>query len=192
MGLSTRKKGFTLIEIIVTMAIFFMTLAIVSPLLNYNLKSLYVTESKNDLQREAYGAMENFTKRAMEANNIIVLKNESGIVDLASYTTSSSISINEIEFSTDDVDPRGTVSYNFKLQDEILRFTENVTTESTITAKFTNKIAYNVKSITVEPNAQYLKDIDGFKITFEFSKRLVEKGYKITSQVKFRNWKPGS
>lgn len=188
------KKGFTLIEVIITMAILFIFLGILSPLLNYNLKSLYTTENKNDLQREAYAAMENFTKRAMEANNIIVLKDTSGTTVSAPYTTGSSISINEIEFSTDNVDENtgGTISYNFKLQDEILSCTENVTIGATITSNIPNKIAYDVKSITVEPitNAEHLKDLNGLKITFEFSKHLVEEGYKVTSQVKFRNWKP--
>lgn len=180
------KKGFTLIEIIVTMTILFITLSIVSPLLNYNLKSLYTTESKNDLQRDAYSCMENFTKRAMEASSIEEISNNPDNLPSSSLMSEKTVeSIKYIKFITGE----GT-NYIFKLDTNAKTLTE--TTTNTV-------VANDVKDIQLQPlpvdsndptgrtSVESFETCGGVKIQIEFSKRLAD-SYIVTSEVKFRNW----
>ncbi|MEL5899097.1 type II secretion system protein, partial [Clostridium sporogenes] len=67
---STKKKAFTLIEVIITMAIMVIVIGIIFPFFNSNFKTLNETEIRGDLQREGNKVMEYFTKSAMEANNV--------------------------------------------------------------------------------------------------------------------------
>lgn len=199
MKLVKRKKGFTLLETIITMAILLMTLALVSPLLNYNLKSLYTTENKNDLQREANKSLENFTKKAMETINISSIDN--GTFDLTKVI-SDSVSINEIEFSTGTLDdnPEEYIDYDFKLvQDnnkqklvyikKILKEDPNNNDKLELYEEEAPiDIADNIKTIKIKPSTDGVnfQNCNGIKVQFEFSMNLVD-SYIVTSEIKFRN-----
>lgn len=199
MRLVKRKKGFTLLEMIITIAILFITLALVSPLLNYNLKSLYTTENKNDLQREANKSLEYFTKRAMEAINISTIRDNSKSVLKDTISSEEGVSINEVEFSTGTLDskPEDYINYNFKLKNDgkliytkkTLRKKEpqNPNSELTVIQESSKDIAADVKTIKVKPsNGETFEKCDGIKIQFEFSKHL-SGSYIVTSEIKFRN-----
>lgn len=189
------KKGFTLIEVMVTIAILFIVLALVSSILNYNLKLLYTTESKNDLQREAQYAMKCFTQSSMEAQNITVVSDELGNILDNVVSSDDGTSINEIELSTGNRDTsyNGTVSYNFKLNNQTLTYTKKVTTESAISGDFiilqqtSSNIANNVQSLVIKPSTDGVdfKNAIGLIITIKFVKGSQE--YNITSNVYFRN-----
>lgn len=200
MKLNKTKKGLTLLELIITMTILFITLALVSPLLNYNLKSLYTTENKNDLQREANESLEDFTKKAMETINISLVHDNLGN-DVLKNTISDEdgISINEIEFSTGALDssPEDYINYNFKLNNDgkliytkkILRKKEsqNDNSELKVIQESSKEIASDIKSIKVKPyNGSTFEKCDGIKIQFEFLKHLTD-SYIVKSEVKFRN-----
>lgn len=202
MKLGKRKKGFTLLETIITMAILLMTLALVSPLLNYNLKSLYTTENKNDLQREANKSLESFTKKAMETINISSINDNSGSsVSLSSIiTTVDGISIKEIEFSTGSLDDDSDeyINYDFQLVNDnnkkklvytkkILKKNANNTLELYQQLAPVD-IATNIKTIKIKPSTDgaTFENCSGIKVQFEFSMNLVD-SYVVTSEVKFRN-----
>lgn len=194
------KKGLTLLELLITMTILFITLALVSPLLNYNLKSLYTTENKNDLQREANKSLEYFTKKAMETINISLIHDNSE-KDVLKDTVSNEdgIGISEIEFSTGALDssPEDYINYNFKLNNDgklvytkkILRKKEpqNDNSELKVIQQSSKEIASDIKSIKVKPyNGSTFEKCDGIKIQFEFLKHLTD-SYILKSKVKFRN-----
>lgn len=200
MKLNKTKKGLTLLELIITMTILFITLALVSPLLNYNLKSLYTTENKNDLQREANESLEYFTKKAMETINISLIHDNSE-KDVLKDTVSNEdgIGISEIEFSTGALDSstEDYINYNFKLNNDgkliytkkILRKKEpqNDNSELKVIQESSKEIASDIKSIKVKPsNGSTFEKCDGIKIQFEFLKHLTD-SYIVKSEVKFRN-----
>lgn len=192
-----KKKGLTLIETIITMVILLMTLALVSPLLNYNLKSLYTTENKNDLQREANKSLESFTKKAMEAINISSIDN--GVFNL---TSSNNVSISEIEFATGTLDNNTEeyINYDFKLVGDSnkkkLVYVRKILKQDTYDKGKFNfykadepiDIATNIKTIKVKPstNGTNFANCSGITVQFEFSMNLVD-SYMVTSEIKFRN-----
>lgn len=189
MKITATKKGFTLIEMIITVVILFIVLGILSPLLNYNLKSLYTTENKNDLQREGYGAMENFTKKAMEARNISEISTDANRpTDLHSSVINEKKEIEKIKYIQFITDGDAPDTFTFKLDEG----------GNLIMNDSSTPIAQNVSDIIVKPlpldsndltgktSTKAFNECSGIKITFKFCKHLVE-SYEVTSEVKFRN-----
>jgi prepilin-type N-terminal cleavage/methylation domain-containing protein len=185
------KKGFTLIEIIVTMLILFITLAMVSPLLNYNLKSLYTTENKNDLQREANCFLENFTNKAMQATEIVEISESStdpddtGFISCKSDSTAKSIKY--IKFCRVDQIATGTgQNYNYIFvydsNSKTLKYGE---TDDNVNMQ----VAQDIEDIQVQPLpfGKSFDECSGIKVQVKFSKYLTD-SYVITSEVKFRNY----
>ncbi|WP_066617289.1 type II secretion system protein [Clostridium magnum] len=185
------KRGFTLIEIIVTMLILFITLAMVSPLLNYNLKSLYITENKNDLQREANYSLENFINKAMQATKIEEISesntdpDDTGFISCKSDSTVKSIKY--IKFCRVDQIATGTGgNYNYIFiydsNSKTLKYGE---TDDNVNMQ----VAQDIDDIKVEPLplGKSFDKCSGIKVQVKFSKHLVD-SYVLTSQVKFRNY----
>jgi prepilin-type N-terminal cleavage/methylation domain len=185
------KKGFTLIEIIVTMLILFITLAMVSPLLNYNLKSLYTTENKNDLQREANYFLENFTNKAMQATEIQEISesstnpNDTGFTSCKSDSAVKSIKyirFRRIEQASDGTEQNYNYIFIYDSNSKTLKYGE---TEDNVNMQ----VAQDIDDIQVQPLplGKNFDECSGIKVQVKFSKHLVD-SYVVTSEVKFRNY----
>ncbi|MTK13776.1 MAG: prepilin-type N-terminal cleavage/methylation domain-containing protein, partial [Clostridiaceae bacterium] len=147
MKLIKKKKGFTLVEILITITILFIVIGIVFPLFNANLKTLSETENRSDLQREGQQAMKYFTDKAMEAQKIVGLKDSSNNVKL----DSSSTSIGEIEFTAPDSDitTNSTINYYFMIKDNSLYYQQKSPVIAVDHSK-DRRIADNIQSIEVQ------------------------------------------
>lgn len=186
------KKGFTLVEVVITTTILFIILALVSPLLNYNLKSLYQTENKSDLQRDAYECVENFTKKAMEAKEIYIMKdtNDNLLVDNSTkkqFNITAAKNIKYINFVTGETGK----NYIFEVDasSRTLSYKESDTDEPKIIAE--NIDYFQVQPLPIDPDNKNnsLGDFEhcqGIRIEVKFSMHLVD-SYIISSEIKFRN-----
>ncbi|MBV1819077.1 type II secretion system protein [Clostridium cochlearium] len=138
---STKKKAFTLIEVIITMAIMVIVIGIIFPFFNSNFKTLNETEIRGDLQREGNKVMEYFTKSAMEANNVKETKDT-------------------IVFSTDDNEEylfqlkHGNIIYSDSTKKNI-KIAENVDNIE-VTAPYPNSI--NIKIEFIKSKVNYVTE----------------------------------
>lgn len=181
------KKGFTLLEVIITAALLSIVLASVSPIIQSNLKTLYETQSKNDLQGEAYKCIENFTKKALEAKKIEEVSSNPSNPSLSSLMDKSTEqSISYIKFITGE---DKTYIFVYDSSSKVLKYGDS-------DADFTNgterDVAKDIKNFTLTPldtngNLTEFSKCSGLKIKVEFSKDLVN-SYVISSEVRFRNF----
>lgn len=184
------KKGFTLTEVMITITLLLIILGLISPLLNYNLKSLYATENKSDLQREANYFLENFTNRAIQATEIEEISenstNPNDVGFISCKADSSAKSIKYIKFRRVEQEIDGIEKY----YNYIFVYDENTKTVKygEEDDKINMKVAQNIEEIKVQPISleKSFSDCKGIKVEVKFSKHLVE-SYVVTNEVRFRN-----
>lgn len=89
MKLKTKRKGVSLIELVVALSLITIILMIVGPFFISNYRSLNKTSNQIDFQREAKAIMNYFTDSAMEASNIESLTNvKNEVLSNNNYTES--------------------------------------------------------------------------------------------------------
>ncbi|WP_426349769.1 PilW family protein [Alloiococcus sp. CFN-8] len=86
-----KVKGFTLIELILALAIMSIVMLIVLPFFLSNYRSLNVTSSKSQLQHDAQMINELISKKLMEANKILIVE-DTNDVDVTESIEEKSIS----------------------------------------------------------------------------------------------------
>lgn len=165
-----RKKGFTILESIITIAILLIVLGIILPFFNSNFKVLNETEIKSDLQRDGSNTMEYFTRSAMEAKGIKELIGY-GDEDKLSYT--GEINVKKLAFITDTND-----EYNFELNGTELYYSKNSSEKKLIT----RNVKY-IKLTTIDGNS--FSKSKGVLIKLLLEKKHVS--LNLESKVYFRN-----
>ncbi|WP_300262641.1 prepilin-type N-terminal cleavage/methylation domain-containing protein [Clostridium sp.] len=89
--LKSKKRGLSLVELVVALSLISIILMIVSPFFISNYVTLDKTSNQIDFQREAKSIMNYFTDSAMEASNISSLTNVKGeVLSKNNYTDSLS------------------------------------------------------------------------------------------------------
>ena len=177
-----RKKGFTLIEILIALTIMLVVLSIAYSVFSSNYNILNQTEIKSDLQSEAQYALECFTKSSMETQNIVVLKDEGGGDKLS--TSSAAINISEIEFATGNTDKAtsGNINYNFALKNGNLSYTKKISDKGS-----SNVVAQDVQSIQIEAvDGNSFDKCSGITIILNMGKGSIR--YSVKSNIYFRNF----
>lgn len=172
------KKGFCLVEIIVTMVIIVIVIGIVTPLFISNYKTLNETEARNDLQREGQQAMKYISDKAMETTTVQVI----GLDD-----DNASATLGEIEFSTPNIDSRTgkKINYYFTVKDNSLYYQQKFPNENVDHSK-DQKIADNIKKIEIQTSdGKKISECNGLNIKITLSKNKID--YTLESQVHFRN-----
>lgn len=187
MNVNTRtKKGVTLIELCVILAIILIVIAVIYPFFISNMKTLYETETRSDLQKEGQYAIKCFTDKAMEAQKIVELKDLDEKVVLSESDTikldESSTYLGEIEFTTPSMDgtTNSVISYCFALKDNSLHYKQKPSNNDI-------KVADNIQSIEIQTiDGKSFSECKGLNVKFTLRKNRV-KSYTIESQVYFRN-----
>ena len=192
-NLKLRKRGLSLIELVVALSLIAIILMIVSPFFISNYVTLDKTSNQIDFQREAKAIMNYFTDSAMEASNIESLTNvKNEVLSNNNYTESlkkNSLKSNEgylkLTFNNSKNKNEHTT---FILKDRSLYMKKNDSEEF--------KIGDLVSSIELtsltEESTQDKEEINNFKnanaikieITFDTKKNTP---YKVSNILTFRN-----
>ena len=192
-NLKLRKRGLSLIELVVALSLIAIILMIVSPFFISNYVTLDKTSNQIDFQREAKAIMNYFTDSAMEASNIESLTNvKNEVLSNNNYTESlkkDSLKSKEgylkLTFNNSKNKNEHTT---FILKDKSLYMKKNDSEEF--------KIGDLVSSIELtsltEESTQDKEEINNFKnanaikieITFDTKKNTP---YKVSNILSFRN-----
>lgn len=178
------KKGFTIIEIIITLAIAVSLLAIAFSFFLPQQKVLNDTAKRSQLQMDTQLIMESMTKSAMEASKVSSITTKDGAEhtsDLASLH--DTMDLEKIVLSVYNTDNSGTRSlaneYTYKIIEGKITFTDNSEIEKTL--------AENVKAIKVTPlDGKSFGQSAGIKIEIQLASSGI-KDYSTWSNVYFRN-----
>lgn len=165
-----RKKGFTILESIITIAILLIVLGVILPFFNSNFKVLNETEIKSDLQREGASTMEYFTRSAMEAKSIKELIGDED-EDKLSYIGESDVQ--KLIFITDTND-----EYSFEVNGTELYYSKNSSEKKLITHNLKH-----IKLSTIDGNS--FSEAKGILIKLILEKKHVS--LNLESKVYFRN-----
>ena len=192
-NLKLKRRGLSLIELVVALSLIAIILMIVSPFFISNYVTLDKTSNQIDFQREAKAIMNCFTDSAMEASNIESLTNvKNEVLSNNNYTESlkkNSLKSNEgylkLTFNNSKNKNEHTT---FILKDKSLYMKKNDSEEF--------KIGDLVSSIELtsltEESTQDKEEINNFKnanaikieITFDTKKNTP---YKVSNILSFRN-----
>lgn len=178
------KKGFTIIELLLALAIAASILAIAFSFFLPQQKALNDTAKKSQLQMDTQLIMESMTKSAMEASKISLITTRDGadhVSDLDSLHDTKDLE--KIVFSVYNTDNSGTRSlayeYTYKVAGGKIFFTDNSGIEK--------NLAENVKAIKVTPlDEKSFGQCAGIKIEVQLASAGIS-DYNTQSSVYFRN-----
>lgn len=183
--LKTKKRGLSLIELVVALSLITIILMIVGPFFISNYKSLNKTSNQIDFQREAKVIMNYFTDSAMEASNIssIKLNNNKESIDLAENSTTSSIgSGSSISITFDNNEAKDNIKTRFKLENEILYYQKDDNQEIQI-GQFIKKMSFNAL-----PSGTNFSNANSIEVKIEFDTNNATP-YEVSNILTFRNKK---
>jgi prepilin-type N-terminal cleavage/methylation domain-containing protein len=179
-----KKKGFTILELLIALAIAASILAIIFPFFLNNQKILGDTTKSSQLQMDTQLIMESITKSAMEASKISSISSKDSAVNTSNLdSVYATIELGNIVFAIDNTDDSGNKSFNYqyayRIADGKLLYTD---------AKVTDKlIGENIKFIKVTPlDGKSFGQCAGIKIEIQLALAGI-KDYNTWSNVYFRN-----
>lgn len=166
---SRRKKGFTLIELIIVLALLIVVLGAVYSFFLSNTKSINSTEVNSDLQRDAETIINSINKNLMEAKSINIILDSDGSNSLNKELCNiSKIEVNlpSSQTAVYEVDDTNKIYFNGNILGE------------------------NIESINISTlDSQNFQNTRAVKVVLTLSK---DKGgeiykYSISSSINFRN-----
>lgn len=181
-----KKKGFTLIETLITTAIFIIVLSILYTFFNTNYKSYSSTEAEINLQEEGDKAIEKITEKAMQCSKVLQVVDENDVT-VYYYDDESSEEENNYDISIKSIKIDNVFEenkyYKFYLK-------ENKLYMSTDDAHTGILIAEDVEKLLIKPagNEGYFQGTKGMYVKFQLAagrgndlKKVVE------TEIYFRN-----
>lgn len=135
------KKGFTLIEVLITLALFMVMLSLVMPIFISNFKTLNKSDTKMSISEEAQKTIDAITEKAQSAEYITDVKDSIGN-DVTSISNPTDISSFQIKSYYKDA----YTTYNFSLSNGILSC-EKVASETGTSIE----VSKYVSSISISP-----------------------------------------
>ena len=194
MNKNNKKKGFTLIEIMVVLAISVLIIGVVYTFYNTNNRALSTAEVKSTLQTEGNAIQKELLTIGTQAKGIVAIDGNIG----AQYSDAGDVESFTLQVYDDENDHTKTTNYIFKLTGSAnksgakeLKIYKDGAAVKDVTAK-----SENVKSIEVKPldltsasGNPDIKTASGVQVTFNL---YIQKGfnkteYPVTTIVKFRN-----
>lgn len=171
------KKGFTLVEVLIALALFIVMLSLVMPIFISNLKVLNNSDTSMSLREEAQKTIDAVTEKAMSAEFITNVKNPAGS-DVTAISGSTDIST----FNIVSFDKGSYTTYNFSLSNGVL----NCKNENSGTSNEVSRYISSIHIIPVPSGTTY-GDCKGIDITVNTSMDGLTEN--IQSTVYFRNHK---
>lgn len=173
------KKGFTLLELMLVLALIVVVLGIIYPFFTSNNRTLNETTVKSELQQEGAQIIESITKNLMEANRIESITSVDGTNSL--YVNICTINNFTLRLEKEDGTSYyiGYVVNNEKFQEHDSR-TGN-----------TKELSTNIHDVKVESiDGTAFSTAKGIKLTLTFSKKAGGRDiqYSISTNIRFRNY----
>lgn len=184
--LKLRKRGLSLIELVVALSLISIILMIVSPFFISNYVTLDKTSNQIDFQREAKSIMNYFTESSMEASKISSIKidNSKDSIDLTRNSTTVGLGKGDnisITFDNDELDNTKTT---FRLENEVLYYKKDNKEEFQI-GQFVKDIEFNAL-----PSGTNFNTANSIEVKIEFDTKNVTP-YEVSNILTFRNKKGG-
>lgn len=185
----SKKRGISLIELVVALSLISIILMIVGPFFISNYVTLDRTSNQIDFQREAKSIMNYFTDSAMEASNISSLTN----IEKEVLSDSNTIYTDSLNSKTLSSETDGYLKLTFNNNEDNDKKTTFILKDETLYMKKNSgefKIGNLVKrmSVTTLPSNTDLKDATSIKVEIEFDTRN-NNPYKVSNILTFRNKK---
>lgn len=176
--LRKKRRGLSLIELVVALSLVSIILMIVGPFFISNYKTLNKTSNQIDFQREAKSIMNYFTKSAMESSNILNVSNvrKKDSNNLEDNKVNSKDGYLKVTFNNED-NSRET---EFRFEDGSLYMKTNDQKETKI-GDFVKEI-----NLTALPNGNSFKNAKSIKIEILLDNKN-NKSYKVSDILTFRN-----
>jgi prepilin-type N-terminal cleavage/methylation domain-containing protein len=174
-----RKRGVTILELIIAMGILAILTTVVFSVFLSNHKNLTRTGVKSELQQEAQQILEKITKSGMQAERIYSISNTESLID----KNTANVSISNLSFVTDTGER---CIFNFNSLTKELRFTGLGLTDGLIGS---NVKDFKASIINGTASINY-GNCSGVKLTLVLSRRAVGSDmidYEVTTNVYFRN-----
>lgn len=168
-----KRKGITLVEILITFTIMIIALAVIGPFFISNLKFLNQTETKSDLQEEGQTVLANITMVGMGCNAIdsITDVNNNDVLNTKEITNAEEI---VLKYQSN--------KYTFRLNNNNLYYIKNVNGSSSSSLLSSYVTGITISPIQADSTYQYCT---GINMTINFQKK--EQTYTLVSKIYFRN-----
>lgn len=182
MVLRNKKRGISLIELVVALTLISLILMLVGPFFISNYKSLNKVSNQVDFQREAKSIMNYFTDSAMEASNIssINIDNNKESIDLSVNSTTKGLGSGDISITFDNDETNDSIKTTFKLENEVLYYKKNNNREIEI-GQFVKNISFSAL-----PSGSNFKNASSIEIRIEFDMNNAD-SYEVSNILTFRN-----
>ena len=183
-NLKLRKRGLSLIELVVALSLITIILMIVSPFFISNYVTLDKTSNQIDFQREAKSIMNYFPESSMEASKISSIKidNSKDSIDLTRNSTTVGLGKGDnisITFDNDELDNTKTT---FRLENEVLYYKKDNKEEFQM-GKFVKDIEFNAL-----PSGKNFNIANSIEVKIEFDTKNATP-YEVSKILTFRNKK---
>lgn len=181
--LRNKKRGLSLIELVVALSLITIILMIVGPFFISNYKSLNKTSNQIDFQREARVIMNYFSDTAMESEKIYRVRDSNKDIKLNENNTVSGESL-LITFYNDETEDE--VRTSFWLKDGVLTYNRKLESNNFKGNKIT--IGKFIKSITYTamPEKSNFENATSIKVKIVFDANNAEP-YEVENIFTFRN-----
>ncbi|MBI5988614.1 PilW family protein [Clostridium perfringens] len=182
-NLKLRKRGLSLIELVVALSLIAIILMIVSPFFISNYVTLDKTSNQIDFQREAKSIMNYFTESSMEASKISSIKidNSKDSIDLTRNSTTVGLGKGDnisITFDNDELD--NNIKTTFRLENEVLYYKKDNKEEFQI-GQFVKDIEFNAL-----PSGKNFNTANSIEVKIEFDTKNATP-YEVSNILTFRN-----
>lgn len=183
--LKNKKRGLSLIELVVALSLMTIILMIVGPFFISNYKSLNKTSNQIDFQRESKVIMNYFSDAAMESEKIYEIQEGDKNISLDKNNT---VSGNEVIITFYNGETEDDIETSFGLNNGVLTYSKKLESKNFKDNGIT--IGNFVKSITYTaiPDASNFEDATSIKVKIVFDTNNAEP-YEIENIFTFRNRK---
>lgn len=177
------NKGFTVVELILAIAIAGIIMGAIGSFLVFNLKGFNVTKNVIDIQYEGQLAMNQLTSIAMESEGIEAIKDEN---DADSIDVTTPISVNEVLFNHKELNGvnEETTTYLISYDDTAKKLSVKITYPDTSTDSYV--MARYVTGFSLEATGgQDFEMTKSVEMHLSFGENMSK--IDLQSHVKFRN-----
>lgn len=183
-NLKLRKRGLSLIELVVALSLIAIILMIVSPFFISNYVTLDKTSTQIDFQREAKSIMNYFTESSMEASKISSIKidNSKDSIDLTRNGTTVGLGKGDNISITFDNDELDNIKTTFRLENKVLYCKKDNKKEFQI-GQFVKDIEFNAL-----PSGKNFNTANSIEVKIEFDTKNATP-YEVSNILTFRNKK---
>lgn len=171
------KKGFTLIELFLALALMSTVIAVIFSFYMPHQKALNDTEKKSQLQMDAQTIMQYLSKSALEASRISSLNSITDAAVLNTKTGEQDIS--ELTFSVDDTSGNSQYTYKYAMDGQKLKYTDSKVTNYTLAEK--------VNYFKITPMDNSIGNCSGIRVKIELISSDSKLKYDVTDDIYFRN-----